>query len=452
MVALFLCAVAFLLGLAAARRSLVAGLTAVLGVGYFYGIVRANVTSAFSHFIFDCAVLGLYAAQLPRPLPLEDRLRIRRLTPWVTLLIGWPFLLLIIPNQDPMVRLVGLRANIFFLPFLLLGARLHREDVERLTLWLAGFNLAAFGFALMEFLVGIERFYPRNEVTELIYHSNDVNTGSLLGGYRIPATFPNAASFAGVMVITIPLLLGMWTKSPKRSWRTHLLTVSLAATVLGVCMAASRSNFMVMAVLLAVSTLRGRMGVAGMAMWTVFLGGLGWAVSTNERLFNRFMSLSLDTMLERFSWSVNQGLVDLLFKYPLGNGLGGGGSSLPYFLQPLIKNPMVVENQYGAILIEQGVPGLVLWVAFLFWAFTRRTTPRNDPWLLGRRLAWYACAAYFGMGLIGVGTLTSVPFSVMLLMLIGWICVRQPRPEPEVRPGVPAPAVLPQLELAQPNA
>lgn len=451
MVALILCVGAFLLTLAAGRRSLVAGLAAALGVGYFYGILRANVPSAFSHFIFDSAVLGLYATRLLRPLPVTDRLRLRSLIPWLTLLVGWPVLLLLVPNQDPMVRLVGLRANIFFLPFILLGARLHRDEMERLTLWIAGFNLVAFSFGLMEFLVGIEPFFPRNEVTELIYRSNDVNTGTLLGGYRIPGTFGNAASYAGSMVITIPLLVGMWTQARKRSWQSYLLTASLAGTVLGVFMAASRSNFMVMAVLLAVGTLSGRLGATGLAMWTMLLGGLGWAISTNERLFNRFMSLNLDTLVERFSWSMNEGVVNLLFKYPLGNGLGGGGSSLPYFLQPLIKNPMVVENQYGAILIEQGIPGLVIWLAFLFWVFTRRTTPRNDPWLPGRRLAWYACATYFAMGLIGVGTLTSVPFSAMLLILVGWICVRQPAPQPAPLPS-PAPAAVPRMAMSQPHA
>ena len=42
------------------RRSLVAGLSAALAVGYMYGIVRANVPQSFSHFIFDAGAGGLY--------------------------------------------------------------------------------------------------------------------------------------------------------------------------------------------------------------------------------------------------------------------------------------------------------------------------------------------------------------------------------------------------------
>ncbi|MDQ3387933.1 MAG: hypothetical protein M3483_00365 [Gemmatimonadota bacterium] len=443
MIALILCVAALAISFAAGRRSLAAGLIAVLGVGYFYGILRANLPSALSLFIFDSAALGLFAAQLPRRLSDEDRARIRRLTPWLTMLIGWPVLLLLIPNQDPMVRMVGLRASIFLLPFVFLGARLHREDVHRLTLWLAGFNLVALAFGTVEFLIGIEPFFPRNAVTELIYRSNDVNTGTLLGGYRIPATFANSASYAGMMVITTPFFLGLWPQVGGRPWTRRLLGAALVACVLGVFMAASRSNFLVLLILLVVSTFRGRLGAAGLAAWTVSIGALAWTVAANERLFARFMSLSLDTFVERLSWSVNEGFIKLAFAYPLGNGLGGGGSSMPYFLQPLIRNPIAIENQYGAILVEQGIPGLVIWVAFLLWVFARRTTPRGDPWRLGRSLAWYGCAAYFGLGLIGVGTLTSVPFSVVLLLLLGWISVPQselvgpPLPHPEQRPTAP---------------
>src|SRR5262245_3669465 len=99
-----------------------------MGIGYGYGIIRANVPQALSHFIFDAAVVGLYLAQLGRPLRPEVRQRMRGLVTWVTVLMVWPVFLLFIPFQHPLVQLVGLRGHMFFLPFLLLGARLTRED------------------------------------------------------------------------------------------------------------------------------------------------------------------------------------------------------------------------------------------------------------------------------------------------------------------------------------
>ncbi|HYP13715.1 MAG TPA: hypothetical protein VEQ63_07315, partial [Bryobacteraceae bacterium] len=51
----------------AARRSLVAGLSAMLAAGYIYGITRANLLSPATHFLFDAALIGLYSVQLFQP-------------------------------------------------------------------------------------------------------------------------------------------------------------------------------------------------------------------------------------------------------------------------------------------------------------------------------------------------------------------------------------------------
>jgi hypothetical protein len=130
-----------------------------------------------------------------------------------------------------------------------------------------------------------------------------------------------------------------------------------------------------------------------------------------------------DVITDRISISVNKSFLDRAIEYPLGNGLGGGGTSLPYFLQDRIKKVVIIENEYARIMLEQGIPGLLLWVAFIIWVFTRRTIQRNDPWYLGRRLAWLVCAAYFATGVLGIGLLTSVPQSCFMLLSMGWIAV-----------------------------
>ena len=183
---LLLCIGAFLIGLIASRHSLVVGLVVLLGIGYAYGITRANLPDPYSHFIFDAAVLGFYCSQLFRRLTRSHEYRVQGVKPWLELLIAWPLLLLLIPSQDLLIRFVGLRGNIFFLPFILIGARL--TDVERydIAIWLAVLNLGAFAFATTEFFMGLESFFPHNEITRLIYLSKDVAGSS---AYRIPATF-----------------------------------------------------------------------------------------------------------------------------------------------------------------------------------------------------------------------------------------------------------------------
>jgi hypothetical protein len=140
----------------------------------------------------------------------------------------------------------------------------------------------------------------------------------------------------------------------------------------------------------------------------------------------RFEQLS-DTELitQRFASSVNTGFPELVSRYPLGNGLGGGGTSIPYFLQHLIKDPVRIENEYGRILLEQGIPGLCLWICFIAWVLTRKNAEANK-WRLGRQLGWFTCAAYFATGLIGTGLLTSIPQTCLLLLTAGWIAAPKP--------------------------
>ena len=195
MLSLGLCAFAFVVAFAAGRRSLVAGLATVLGVGYVYGIVRANVLETGSHFIFDAAVIGLYCAQLSGRAPQALRVRTADLTFWIGLLMVYPLLLILAPLQDLMIELVGLRGNIFLLPFLLLGARLKGSEMYTLALWVAVFNLAAGALAVVQFFVGIEPFFPVSPVTDLLYRTTqDLADYTAL---RIPSFFRPRAKRSG---------------------------------------------------------------------------------------------------------------------------------------------------------------------------------------------------------------------------------------------------------------
>jgi hypothetical protein len=429
MTSLSLCGLALLVTYLAARRSLCAGLLATLAVGYVYGIARANFPDGYSYFLFDAAVLGLYGGQLFSTLDRSEHLRLRQLQTWVIVLIAWPVLLLLFPFQDPLIRLVGLRGGIFFLPFLLLGARLQARDLYKVALGIAVLNLCAAALAGVEFFVGIERFFPRNATTEIIYLSNDLLHFTT---YRIPSSFPNAHAYAGTMVMTMPLLLGAWQLTRRPLWQGLLIAGALLASALGVFMAASRSHAIVlflMALMMTVITFTNRSQSAYRLRWLILLGCVGWAVSADGRL-QRFTTLSdAEYVGRRFAGSVNMTFFDVISTYPIGNGLGGGGTSVPYFLQDRLEHPVGMENEYARIALEQGVPGLCLWVAFMTWVFVRALRVRTDAWYLARRLAWLVCAADFGLGLTGTGLFTSVPQTCLMLVSLGWIAVPSPLPQ-----------------------
>jgi hypothetical protein len=430
MISIGLCVAAFVFSYFAGRRSLVAGLVCVIGVGYFYGILRANLPETFSHFIFDAAVVGLYVTQFPRKPARADRARLAPLRLWVGVLMAWPFLLFFVPAQDYAVQAVGLRGNIFLVPFILLGARLKGRDVRQLALAFAVLNLAAFAFAAAEYVLGVPRFYPQNQVTVGIYNSivSEDYMNPLRGDFlRIPATFTGAHAYAGAMVLTFVYLFGAWARRGQWiPWQKSLINAAMVASVLGIFMAAVRSPVIILALVLATVFFSGHLKLHTLALFFAMVVGVGWLVSSEERL-QRFTSLkNTDFVTERVSWSVNENFFDLVTEYPLGNGLGGGGTSMPYFLQGRVVPPLFyMENEYARIVLEQGVFGLCLWAAFLVWAFARRTGSRDEPWFLGRRMLWVACAAFFATGMIGIGLLTSIPGTPLLLMSLGWIAVRQ---------------------------
>jgi hypothetical protein len=183
---------------------------------------------------------------------------------------------------------------------------------------------------------------------------------------------------------------------------------------------------------------------------------VGYVVAGEERL-QRFTTLQ-DTayVAERWAGSVNENFFEAIRAHPLGNGLAGGGTSVPYFLRGN-QSPLVMENEYARIGIEQGLPGLTLWLAFLAWVFVRWPGRAVAGWRLGRLLAWVCSGVFFFTGLTGTGLLSSVPQTVVMLVLMGWFVASPPQraeapqgaafvPRPRRQPVKPVPAIVRQIE------
>jgi hypothetical protein len=423
MISIGLCLAALGGTYAAARRSLGAGLGVLFAVGYLYGIVRANQLDGYSHLFFDAALLGLYAARLFTPLPLSERLRLDEIRLWMVVLIGWPVALFLVPRQDMLVELVGLRGNVFMLPCLLIGARMTRDDLYELAFWVAGLNIAAGALAAVQFVVGIEPFFPRNPVTDIIYRSGDV---AGFTAHRIPSFFTSAHAYGATMATTLPLLIGAWMRPSRFSG--PLFGTAIGVSALGVFVAAARLPVVLLFLVTATALFSGRVKIGHRVRWVLVVLVVAWAVSGQERL-QRFRTLQDPELIaDRIAGSVNMGFFDLASRYPLGNGLGGGGTSIPYFLQNRVRNSVSMENEYARITLEQGIPGVLAWTFFLLWLFTRNP-PADPSWLLTRRLMKVAGAASFASGLLGTGLLTSIPGTAVLLLTMGWVAVRERAPD-----------------------
>jgi hypothetical protein len=412
MIAIAACVLAFVLTYFAGRRSLGQGLIVLLAFGYFYGIVRANLLTTFSHFIFDAGVLGLYLSQKWSVADPAEARRQANMRFWVIILMGWPLMVLLMPFQPFLISLVGLRGNTFFIPILLLATRLDERDVWHLSLALAVLNLVSLGFAGAEYLMSVEQFYPYSDVTEIIYRSSDV-----AGGYlRIPATFVAAHAYGGTMVGSLPFLFGAWGRAEGRFPRL-LVVAGIGAALIGILMSATRQNFVLGVAMMVFALMTNRVKAGSWVVFIVLLGAVAWLAMTNER-FQRFKSLGeSDTFSDRVAGSVNRGFWEILAEYPMGNGLGGGGTSIPYFLQGQVRRPIGMESEYARLLCEQGIIGLLLWVAFVGWFLSRvRSAFSKGPWGTFRKLSWCLSAVCLGTAGIGIGLFNAIPQTIMLFL------------------------------------
>ena len=380
--------------------------------------MRANVPDSFSHFFFDGAVLGLYLAIYTSPSRSYRSPAARPMRKWVLVLIGWAVFMCLLPVQNYLIQLVGLRGNGFYLPFLLVGACLGRKEAGRLAYWLAGLNVLALGFALGEYVLGLPAFFPRNPVTEIMYSSGDVAGGT---AFRIPGPFANAHSYGLAMVATIPWLVGSLLQPGTQRWQQGFLFFGLLAAMLGTFLCAARQPVVGLMLLVVLITFSGKIPVILRIGWVAILIVGGLVVSNEERL-QRFTTLAdTDMVHNRLAGSINVSFLELLTTYPMGNGMGAGGTSIPFFLQGLIRNRVGMENDFSRILLEQGLVGLILWLAFLLWVLLHRPAAnRKDPWVLCRRLLWALGLLTFASGVIGIGILVVVPQSILVFLGVGF--------------------------------
>lgn len=416
MSAIALCGLALILTFWAGKKSLSRGLVTLLGWGYLYGIIRANLPTTASHFIFDAALIGFYFSQRWSSPDAAEARRLSVLRMWTIALIAWPILISMIPTQPLLVSLVGLRGSIFFLPLLLVGARLKDNDLLELSFGLAALNLIALGFAGAEYFLGLESFYPVNPVTLIIYQSADAGPGF----YRIPAIFTNAHAYGGAMLTSTPFLLGAWQRFETRKARLFALGGLLAA-FLGILVSATRVNFIAGVFVILSIIVTGKMSFRQRFAFVALIA-LAAGVALSSDRFQRFKSLSdTEAVTERLNGSVNRGFFEILFEYPLGNGMGGGGTSMPYFLEGDVRNPIATENEYTRILCEQGVPGLLLWVGFVAWYVSRRKVAfAKGSWSSSRRAAFAMISFVLCTAWIGNGLLTAIPNTAMLILGLSW--------------------------------
>jgi hypothetical protein len=423
---LAICALSFIVCFTATCCGISAGVMSTMSIGYVYGILRGNIQEGSAHFIYDAGAIGMYLAMLMRPLSPWVKCRLQPFMPWFLCLVGWPILLFLVPTQDFLVQLVGLRGNIFFLPFLLVGVMIGSRECPQLARAIAVLNTVVFLFALAEVIFGVEHFYAAvNPVNVTIFRSNDVVYGGR-SHYRIPATFVSSAAYAGNMVASLPFLVGGFVQESRQSKWRYALAAAIGFAACGVFLSGSRSAVVLLLIMGVVGAYPQRKRGVPSALWITVILIVGAVVAMTPRM-QRFITLQdTDYVARRIHGSINGNFIKLALEYPMGNGLGGGGTSLPYFLQNRLTSRVVLENEYARIIAEQGIPGFLLWVAFIFWLTMRAQGHRSSQWRKGKSLARLFCLFSFASAPLGLGMLDATPGTEMLLILAGWFAAAEP--------------------------
>jgi hypothetical protein len=425
-IGIVLCLLGFVSTWYAAKGSLGRGLGVCFAWGYVYGVLRANFLDGFTHFLFDSAVLGIYCAKLRFDPHHNAHHIIRSLYQKIKYLCLWPAFLLVIPYDNLLINLVGLRVAVFYVPFLLVCVQCTDRNLDEIATWLSVLNIFALGAAVMEVRNGIEYFYPRNAVTELIYASAIGEESS----HRIPAIFCTAAHYGACMSLSMALIIRSLFYEQK-ILTNIIYSCGIGAAGAGLLLCSCRSpvlgaifGLIVFVVAQPQLLVKGKMIFIAIPL----LIGIVYTFREGGDRAARFLELNdTEMMSERVSHIDDFSIFEAMITYPMGNGLAGAaGITIPYFLQSLAVPREIpgAESEYFRILFTQGIPGLFMWIGFLIWFFVATIIRVDSRRPVAHYLLYGTLLGSFTLASRGVGLLNGLPNNCLLFLAMA-TCLRE---------------------------
>jgi hypothetical protein len=256
--------------------------------------------------------------------------------------------------------------------------------------------------------------------------------------------------FAGILGATaIPGGIALLLTYRRRRWPLALVGIGLVGSIVGVLTSQSRSA--VITAIVAVLALLGLMAVGRQAKRAAVGFGAAAALacatvmlisSQDSDAFYRYQSIApskaLSTTLESRAGTWDE-IPRYIAEIPFGAGIGSAGPAAGLWDDRKLE--WNAESQANFLLVEAGVPGLAVFLAFqatLFWAIVSGLRRESDT----RTVVLLAALAapLFGYAvnwLVGVNT-TSTPNSAYLWLAAGtisyWLVAR-----PRNGPGLPRP-------------
>lgn len=287
----------------------------------------------------------------------------------------------------------------------------------------SGRNIAITLVAMMcvSVLVGAMQLAAGTSSSLYFYHFT--NRGTAVG------FFANANHMASLLLVTVPfqaalLRDGLKTKGSHRAAIIGAVGATFAVTICGIFVVGSLAGYgLLLPVILASALIvkgTGRMRLAAAVLLPIMVvAGLALILATSDGQMMLNQASDMDQESRRLIYSTTWRA--LTHFWPIGTGLGTFQDVYRSFENPLtIKLAYVnhAHNEYLEILLENGVVGLVLMLAFLAWWIGR-------AWRIWREgtMSPFAMAAVIASASLLVHSLVDYPLRTTALSSVFAACL-----------------------------
>jgi hypothetical protein len=375
---------------------------------------------------------------------------------WPVLIFVWFGVLQIFNPASPSIwyGLMGFKLFFFYVPMVVLGYALINSEIQLRRFFTVNMVLALviISLGIAQSILGkgfLNPVHPAEEIRELssLYRSSPI-TG--LTAYRPTSVFVSAGRYANFIMVALLLVLGFSGYLLLRHRRGRALAfIAIAVAATGAFLTASRGSFMwgmINAVATSIAFVWGapwRQGEALRAFRTIQRAALSIGLGIGllffaypDALLSRFaiyeetlMPNSRASELTYRSWDYPvQNFLGAFYddRWPYGYGIGTSSLGGQYVARFFKAKPLGVgvESGYGALVIEMGIGGLILWLvmslAIVVTAWKVVTKLKGSPLFpLGFVIFWYALFLLFPATFGGIQSYEDFLLNAYFWLLLG---------------------------------
>ena len=352
--------------------------------------------------------------------------------------------------------LMGFKMFFYYVPLVFIGYALLNSEVELRSFFTVNLILALIiiSLGIAQSILGPSFLNPSIQAEELRELSGLYRVAPVTGAsaYRPTSIFVSAGRYANFIAVAWPLVLGFSGYLLLRQRRGRTLTfIAIAVTAGGAFLTASRGSFM--------------WGmITALATSVAFMWGAPWRQGGTLRAIRAIQRTALgislaivllfiaypDALLSRFdiyqeTLAPNSPYSELTFRswdYPVQNflaafsydrwpyGYGIGTTSLgTQYVAHIFgarRLPVGVESGYGALIVEMGIVGLVLWIvmslSILISAGNVVRRLKGSPLFpVGFVIFWYAFFLLFPATFGGMQPYEDFLLNAYLWLLLGML-------------------------------